>query len=83
MPIRVFKEHFGADIKSVMLQDMEDLVAASVAAGKLAATGLKTRNGATELLATHASPLAATADRLIHRPLLLPLLFEIMKNLYL
>ena len=55
MPLKVFKEQYGADIKSVMLKDMEDRLAASVAAGQLAATGLKTRTGASGLLATQAS----------------------------
>ena len=66
MPLRVFKEQFGADIKAVMLQDMEDRLAASVAAGKLAATGLRTRTGTAGLQATQARILHAIVISFCH-----------------
>ena len=66
MPLKVFKEQYGADIKSVMLKDMEERLAASVAAGKLAATGLKTRTGANGLPATQARLSVAMRVCLVH-----------------
>ena len=47
MPLKVFKENYGGDINSVMLKDMEERLAASIAATKVPASELRTRGGTT------------------------------------
>ncbi len=59
MPLKVFKEQYGSDIKSVMLKDMEERLAASMATEKLPATGLRTRGNAGGLMATQARSFTA------------------------
>lgn len=52
MPVKQFKEEFGGDITSVLLQDIETRLAASTAAN-LPATSLRTRaKGAASVMPT-------------------------------
>lgn len=61
MPLKVFKEQYGGDMKSVVLKDMDEIRAASKAAtSKLLATNRKLRTGAT-VPATQVSTINAPA----------------------